>query len=109
MGLEKLVHYDKENFIGREALLKERKAGPKRMLVGLDIDWNEVEELFDRMGLAPQTPATASRVHVPVYKGSEQVGKATSTTWSPTAETVDRSGQRGIASRAFPGRGCKSR
>ncbi len=83
VGLGKLVHYDKANFIGREALLKEKKVGPKRLLVGLEIDWNEVEALFDRMGLAPQTPATASRVHVPVYKGREQVGKATSTTWSP--------------------------
>ena len=83
VGLAKLVHYDKENFIGRHALLEEKKAGPKRVLVGLEIDWNEVESLFDRMGLAPQTPATASRVHVPVYKGREQVGKATSTTWSP--------------------------
>jgi aminomethyltransferase len=51
--------------------------------MGLEIDWNEVEALFDRMGMAPQTPATASRVHVPMYKGREQVGKATSTTWSP--------------------------
>jgi len=83
VGLAKLVHYDKPNFIGREALLKEKENGPKRQLVGLEIDWNEVEALFDRMGLAPQTPATASRVHVPVYKGREQIGKATSTTWSP--------------------------
>jgi len=83
VGLAKLVHYDKENFIGRRALLEEKKAGPKRVLVGLEVDWNEVEALFDRMGLAPQTPATASRVHVPVYKGREQAGKATSTTWSP--------------------------
>jgi aminomethyltransferase len=83
VGLDKLVHYDKANFIGREALLQEKKAGPKRLLVGLEIDWNEVEALFDRVGMAPQTPATASRVHVPVYKGREQVGKGTSTTWSP--------------------------
>ena len=83
VGLGKLVHYEKENFIGRRALLDERKAGPKRVLVGLEIEWNEVEALFDRVGLAPQTPATASRVHVPVYKGREQAGKATSTTWSP--------------------------
>ena len=83
IGLGKLVHYEKENFIGRHALLEEKKTGPKRLLVGLEIDWNEVEALFDRAGLAPQTPATASRVHVPVYKGREQVGKATSTTWSP--------------------------
>ena len=83
VGLAKLVHYEKENFIGRTALLEERKIGPKRVLVGLEIDWNEVEVLFDKVGLAPQAPATASRVHVPVYKGREQVGKATSTTWSP--------------------------
>jgi aminomethyltransferase len=51
--------------------------------MGLEIDWNEVEELFDDVGLPPQTPATASRVHVPVYRGRDQVGKATSTTWSP--------------------------
>ncbi len=83
VGLAKLVHYEKENFIGRRPLLEEKKHGPKRQLVGLEIDWNEVEAVFDRMGLAPQTPATASRVHVPVYKGREQVGRATSTTWSP--------------------------
>jgi aminomethyltransferase len=83
VGLSKLVHYEKENFIGREALLKEKETGPERLLVGLEVDWNEMEGLFDRMGLAPQTPATASRVSVPVYRGREQVGKATSTTWSP--------------------------
>ena len=83
VGLSKLVHYEKENFIGRDALLQEKRTGPKRQLVGLEIDWNEMEGLFDGIGLAPQIPATASRVPVPVYKGHEQVGKATSTTWSP--------------------------
>ena len=83
VGLGKLVHYDKENFIGRQALLAEKKRGPERTLVGLEIDWSDVEKIFERKGLAPQTPATASRVHVPVYRGREQVGKATSTTWSP--------------------------
>src|SRR5271166_6600858 len=83
IGLGKLVHLDKENFIGKQALIKENKRGPERVLLGLEIDWNEVEALFDDVGLPPQTPATASRVHVPVYRGREQVGKATSTTWSP--------------------------
>ena len=83
VGLGKLVHYEKENFIGREALLEEKRRGPGRTLVGLEIDWSDVERLFEREGLAPQMPATASRVHVPVYRGREQVGKATSTTWSP--------------------------
>lgn len=83
IGLGKLVHLDKENFVGKQALVREAKRGPERVLVGLEINWNEVEELFDDVGLPPQTPATASRVHVPVYRGREQVGKATSTTWSP--------------------------
>ena len=83
VGLGKLVHFEKDNFIGREALLEESKQGSDRQLVGLEIDWNEMEALFDEVGLAPQTPSVASRVHVPVYKGAKQVGKATSTTWSP--------------------------
>ena len=33
--------------------------------------------------VASRGPAQASRVHVPVYSGGKQVGKATSTTWSP--------------------------
>jgi glycine cleavage system T protein (aminomethyltransferase) len=33
-------------------------------------------------------PAAASRVPVPVYKGGSQVGKATSTTWSPALKKL---------------------
>ena len=49
-----------------------------------------------RLGLAPAVGATASRIAVPVYKGGKQVGKATTTTWSPVLKrmialaTVDR-------------------
>ncbi|MGB6845720.1 MAG: aminomethyltransferase family protein, partial [Candidatus Acidiferrales bacterium] len=84
IGLGKLVDLKKEYFIGRTALEEENKRGPKRLLTGLDVKWEDVEKLFDDMGLAPQIPSTASRVAVPVYRGGLQVGKATSTTWSPT-------------------------
>ncbi len=52
VGLSKLVHYEKENFIGRDALLEEKRTGPKRQLVGLEIDWNEMEAALrsDRPG-----------------------------------------------------------
>jgi aminomethyltransferase len=40
------------------------------------------------VGLAPQIAATASRVHVPVFRGGTQVGRATSTTWSPTLKKM---------------------
>ncbi len=84
IGLGRLVHLDKENFVGRSALVAEQRAGgPGRRLVGLEIDWTEVESLYQAVGLPPQVPSTASRVAVPVYRDRAQVGKATSTTWSP--------------------------
>jgi aminomethyltransferase len=82
------VDLKKEYFIGRAALEEEQRRGPKRLLMGLDINWDDVERLFDAEGLAPQVPSTASRVAVPVYRGGAQVGKATSTTWSPTLKKM---------------------
>jgi len=89
IGLGKLVDLKKESFVGREALAEEAKnGGPARSLVGLEINWNEVEALYDKIGMAPQVPSTASRTAVPVYRGGRQVGKATSTTWSPTLKKM---------------------
>ncbi len=83
LNFGRLVHLEKEQFIGRHALLEEQRAGTRRKLVGLEINWTEVERLYEKVGLAPQAPSIASRVAVPVYHSGEQVGKATSTTWSP--------------------------
>ncbi|HYL46233.1 MAG TPA: aminomethyltransferase family protein [Candidatus Limnocylindrales bacterium] len=88
IGLGRMVDLKKEHFIGREALAEENRRGPKRLLMGLDIQWTDVERLYDAIGLAPQVPSTASRVAVPVYRGGLQVGKATSTTWSPTLKKM---------------------
>jgi aminomethyltransferase len=57
-------------------------------LVGLEIDWNEVEALYEELEMAPQVPSMASRMAVPVYRAGKQVGKATSTTWSPTLKKM---------------------
>jgi aminomethyltransferase len=88
IGLGRLVSLDKAPFVGQEALRREARSGPARQLVGLDVDWDDVERLHDEAGLAPQIPATASRVSVPVYQDGVQVGKATSTTWSPTLKKM---------------------
>ena len=96
MGLGRLVHLDKARFVGQAALAEEKRRGPARTIVGLEIDWPAVEAIYDRLGLAPQVPAAASRIAVPVYGGRGQVGKATSSTWSPVLKkfialaTVDR-------------------
>jgi aminomethyltransferase len=88
IGLGKLVDLKKENFVGREALTHEAKKGADRALVGLEINWNEVESLYDKVGMAPQVPSMASRTAVPVYRGGRVIGKATSTTWSPTLKKM---------------------
>ena len=88
IGLGRLVDFGKEHFIGRAALEEEHRRGPRRLLAGLDINWDDVERLYDSIGLAPQVSSTASRVAVPVYRRGFQVGKATSTTWSPSLKRM---------------------
>jgi aminomethyltransferase len=96
MGLGRLVSLDKGRFIGQQALRREHARGPARQIVGLQIDWTEVERIYEKIGLAPTVGATASRLAVPVYREGKQVGKATTTTWSPVLKkmialaTVDR-------------------
>ena len=97
MGLGRLVNLDKGGrFIGQQALRSEKDRGHGRQVVGLEIEWTEVERIYERLGLPPTVGATASRVAVPVYFGDRQVGKATSTTWSPVLKrmialaTIDR-------------------
>ena len=83
LGFGKMVHLEKENFVGKLSLIRQQKTSVARQLVGLEMDWVEIEERYEKFGLTPAAPSQASRVHVPVYLGSKQVGKATTTTWSP--------------------------
>jgi aminomethyltransferase len=88
LGFVKMVHLEKENFIGKAALAQALKHGVPRQLVGLEIDWPEVEERYEKFGLTPAAPSQASRVAVPVYLGDKQVGKATTTSWSPVLKKM---------------------
>src|SRR5207253_9375954 len=88
LGFGKMVHLDKENFVGKAALAQQNKSGVARQLVGLEMDWVEIEERYEKFGLTPAAPAQASRVHVPAYLGGRQVGKATSTTWTPVLKKM---------------------
>jgi aminomethyltransferase len=83
LGFAKMVHLGKENFIGKRALERDAKDGVPRQLVGLEVDWTDVEALYERYGLTPAAPSQASRVAVPLYAGDKHIGKATTTSWSP--------------------------
>jgi len=88
MGLDRLVDLTKASFIGRRALVEERRHGPSRRIVGVAIDWTDVEQLYTAVGLPPLAVATASRLAVPVSVGGRQVGRMTSSTWSPTLKQM---------------------
>jgi aminomethyltransferase len=96
MGLARLVALNKGRFIGQQALREEHRRGHARQVVGLDLDWTGVENIYERMGLPPTVGSAASRVAVPVYRGGRQIGRATTTTWSPVLKkmialaTIDR-------------------
>ena len=88
MGLTRLVNLDKNRFVGQSALIAEKRSGSPREIVGLEIDWPQVESLYENVGLPPAVSPAASRVAVPVFKDGAQVGKATTSTWSPTLKKM---------------------
>ncbi len=84
IGLGRLVSWDKGEYVGRLALDREQRAGgPPRRLVGLELDWHDIEALYEAQGLPPAISPTVDRSAIPVYAGGRQVGKATSHGWSP--------------------------
>lgn len=88
MGLARLVNLDKNSFVGQQALVRESKRSLEKQIVGLEVDWIEVERHYEAMGLPPAVSAIASRLAVPVFKNGKQIGKATSTTWSPVLKKM---------------------
>lgn len=83
LGLGWTVKLEKPYFVGRSALLAEARAGSRYALRGLEVAWDPLERLYDRVDLAPQLPVTPWRGGIPVFADGGQVGKATSGCWSP--------------------------
>jgi aminomethyltransferase len=71
LGLDWIVDFDKGHFNGRRALLAERAKGPRRRLVGLDIEGSK--------------PAHNALLYAE-RAGEREVGSVTSATWSPTCK-----------------------
>lgn len=81
---------DRPPFIGQAALLAERACGPKWDLVGLELDWAELADLYASYNLPPHLAPIACRDPLPVYtsSGRKQIGQVTSNTWSPTLKKM---------------------
>jgi aminomethyltransferase len=84
LGLGRLVDMDKDvPFVGQAALRREQAlGGPARRLVGLEVDWSDLERLYADHGRPPALSAQAWRDEIPVYAAGRQVGRASSGTWS---------------------------
>src|SRR5207247_9175106 len=51
MGLGRLVHLDKNRFVGQQALLDEKRRGHAKQIVGLESDWTEGEKVCEGGGV----------------------------------------------------------
>jgi aminomethyltransferase len=76
------VKLDKGPFVGRAALAAERAAGSPRRVVGIEIDWEPLEQVYADADLMPDLPQTACREPVPVYGDGHHVGRVTTRCWS---------------------------
>jgi len=84
LGLDWTVALDKQGyFVGRRALEREKKEGSLWKLMGLEVEWEGMEQLFKNVGLPPQIPGMAVRRSLPILVGNVQVGYASTSTWSP--------------------------
>jgi aminomethyltransferase len=89
VGLGFCVELDRRTrFVGQDAVERERRVGSAWDLVGVELDWEELDQLYRSYDLPPHLAPVASRVAVPVYAedGRTQVGQMTSQTWSPVAK-----------------------
>jgi len=53
MGLDRLVDLAVPGFVGYEALAAEAERGPAKRIVGMEIEWADVERLYEAAGLPP--------------------------------------------------------
>lgn len=83
LGLGWAVALDGGSFIGQKALRAEKRRGSPWAFIGVAIDWVDLERLYNKVNLPPQVTGRASRVPVPLYKNSKQIGQITSSTFSP--------------------------
>jgi aminomethyltransferase len=83
LGFDWMVQLDRDPFVGQDALQIESETGPARRLVGIEVDWDEFEAVYESLGLIPYIETATSREGVPLYRGGRQIGYATSRTWSP--------------------------
>ena len=84
IGLGWGVKLKRAPFIGQAALANFKKVPPGKVLVGLEVDWDALSALYDRVDLPATMTADASREATPIFRrGLRPVGYCSSRIWSP--------------------------
>jgi len=83
LGLGWTINFNKNYFIGKEALKKEFDSQPKWIFRGIEIQWEPLEKHYNNIGLPPTLPTKAWRTSTPIFDNNKQIGYATSGCWSP--------------------------
>ena len=87
-GLNRFVHFDKTEFIGKAALLKEWERRTFRRMKGLVIDWSDLASVQEKKGLQPVCVPHPIWIPLDVTMHGKNIGRATSITWSPAIGNI---------------------
>jgi aminomethyltransferase len=84
LGLGWTVKLDGEDFIGREALIEEKRKGSPRKLVGFQVDWDDYTRLHEAAGIKPELPLIpwGECERSSLRLDGKHIGWATSAVWS---------------------------
>ncbi len=89
LNLHRFVDLGQEaDFVGKEALRRELEAGPKRSMVGIELDWRDVVGLYRDSDIPPEVTPQVIRFPLPILRDGSRIGRATSVTWSPTVNKI---------------------
>jgi aminomethyltransferase len=83
LGLGWTVKLNKEYFVGQKVLKREKETGSEWATVGLEVDLESLEAIYAEFEMPLYLPYESWGDAVPVYSDGQQIGKATSGTWSP--------------------------
>ena len=83
IGLGWAVNLKKKDFVGKRLLQAEKARGSAWQLLGVQVDWSSLEDIYAKFDLTPRLAGRASRAAVPVYSATGQIGQMTSHTFSP--------------------------
>ena len=89
LNMGRFIDFGKESdFLGKAALQEEARAGPRRRMTGIVIDWSAIVAAYAEAALPPEVTPSILRAPLPVSKDGLRIGRTTSVTWSPTLGEV---------------------